>query len=175
MATDITINGIDGVLSRIKELQSDIKIKGGRAAGRKAANFIKNKLVQGAASVDDKSTAEAIYKNAAVRFSNKTFKATGDVAFRIGILGGARNYANTKKNVRSGKAGKSYATGGDKTNPGGDTWYWRLVEFGTESVAARPFARPALENNAAEATNIFAVEFEKAMGRALKRAAKGVK
>jgi len=173
MATDITINGIDGVIKKMSMLGTDLKLKGGRAAGRKAANFIKNKLVQGAASVDDNSTTESIYKNAAVRFSNKTFKATGNVAFRVGILGGARNYAKTKENVRSGKAGKSYATGGDKSNPGGDTWYWRLVEFGTESVAARPFVRPALENNAAEATNIFAVELEKAIDRTLKRA--GVK
>jgi HK97 gp10 family phage protein len=40
-------------------------------------------------------------------------------------------------------------------------------------MAARPFMRPALSENTAQATDIFVKEYEKAIDRAIKRAAKG--
>lgn len=39
--------------------------------------------------------------------------------------------------------------GGAKKNDG-TPYYWRMVEFGTVKQAARPFMRPALDNNAHE-------------------------
>ncbi|WP_374987639.1 HK97-gp10 family putative phage morphogenesis protein, partial [Klebsiella pneumoniae] len=92
-----------------------------------------------------------------VSFSSKAFRRTGDPTFRVGVMGGARQYANTKANVRKGRAGKSYNTAGDKGNPGGDTWYWRFLEFGTEHAAARPIIRPALNGVDADVINVFAL------------------
>ncbi|HEL8386180.1 TPA: hypothetical protein U0D20_004949, partial [Escherichia coli] len=52
---------------------------------------------------------------------------------------------------------------------GGDTWYWRFLEFGTEHVAARPFMRPAMNGADAEVVSTFARELEKAVDRAIRR------
>jgi HK97 gp10 family phage protein len=77
---------------------------------------------------------------------------------RIGVLGGARNLADNRANRRKGVAGKKVATEGSSSNPGGDTWYWRLVEFGASTVAAHPFMRPALANNVERVTDTIATE-----------------
>ncbi|HCS6348663.1 TPA: hypothetical protein OR096_004401, partial [Escherichia coli] len=68
--------------------------------------------------------------------------------------------------------GKSFNTAGDKGNPGGDTWYWRFLEFGTEHAAAKPVLRPAINGVDTDVINIFAAELEKSIDRAVRRAAK---
>lgn len=148
--------GIDSLLAKLESITYDVKRKGGRFALRKAAGVVERALKQNAAGIDDPNTAEDISKNVAVRFSNRTFKSNGDLKFRVGILGGA---SFTKKDV-SGLAG-------------GDTRHWRMVEFGTEKMAAQPFARRALEDNIQPATNEFIKQYEAAIDRAIKKAAKG--
>jgi len=56
------------------------------------------------------------------------------------VKGGA--YANTKANVRAGRVGKTFLV-----DP--PTYYWKFIEFGVRSrnIAARPFLRPAFEQN----------------------------
>ncbi|MFQ9622177.1 MAG: HK97-gp10 family putative phage morphogenesis protein [Enterobacteriaceae bacterium] len=55
---------------------------------------------------------------------------------------------------------------------GGDTWYWRFLEFGTEHAAAKPILRPAMNGVDTDVINIFALELEKAIDRAVRSAAK---
>lgn len=169
---EFKLEGLDSLIGKLEAVSYDLKRKGGRAALRKAAAAISAKVIESAKRVDDSGTAEDISKNISIRWNGRLFKASGNLGFRVGVLGGARQYGNTKENVRSGKAGKTYKTLGSKTNPGGDTWYWRFVEFGTSKVAARPFMRPALAESISQATSIFITEYEKAIDRALKRAAK---
>jgi HK97 gp10 family phage protein len=170
--TEFTINGLEALLGKLENLKQDVRFKSGRAALRKAANVIAAAAKQNASRLDDAGTAESIEKNIAIRWDNKRAKATGDLAFRIGVLGGARQYAKTRQNVRKGKDGDTYVTGGDKTNPGGDTWYWRLLEFGTEHSASRPLMRDAAARASGDAVNTFATEYSKAVDRAIRRAAK---
>lgn len=172
MAAEFEIQGLDALLAKLDGIKQDAKLKGGRFALRKAANLVAAKAKEGAARLNDPQTSEEIVKNVAVRWNGQRFKNTGDLAFRVGILGGARQYSNTKDNVRKGRAGQTYLTGGDKSNPGGDTFYWRFLEFGTEKAAAKPFMRPALENNIQAATNEFVTEYGKSIDRAIKKAAK---
>ena len=101
---------------------------------------------------------------------NKTGRAALRKAANV-IRDRARNNA-ARVDVRKGRAGKSYNTAGDKGNPGGDTWYWRFLEFGTEHMAARPILRPAMNGVDTDVINIFAVELEKAIDRAVRSAAK---
>jgi HK97 gp10 family phage protein len=166
------LEGMDEILGKLKELSHDVKYRGGRFALRKAANLVATKAKENAKTIDDPATAEDISKNIAVRWSGRTFKTTGDLKFRVGVMGGARQYANTRDNVRAGRAGASYAVGGDKSNPGGDTFYWRFLEFGTERTRAQPFMRRALSENVSAAVAEFSKEFPKAIDRALKRAQK---
>lgn len=166
---EFELQGMESLLAKFDAIKQETKYKGGRAALRKAANFVADKAKQKAQTFDDPATAESIAKNIAVRWNTRRFKISGDLAFRIGILGGARQFANTKQNVRKQRVGQTYITGGDKSNPGGDTWYWRFLELGTEKMAARPFLRPALKDNQGQVISIFAKEFEKAIDRAVKR------
>ena len=151
------LEGMDEVLGRLKELDHDVKYRGGRFALRKASNLIAAKAKENAKGIDDPRSAADISKNIAVRWSNRTFKSTGDLKFRVGVMGGAGGSAKTEQ--LSGL-------------PGGDTRHFRHVEFGTEHARAQPFLRRALSENINAAIAEFAKEFPKAIDRALKRAKK---
>lgn len=168
--SEFKLEGLDLLLGKLGSISADMKRKGGRAALRKAAAVISQKVKEGAMRVDDSVTPEDISKNITLRWNGRLFKRTGDLGFRIGVLGGSKQYSNmhTRKGGRRG----TYAVGGSHDNPGGDTFYWRFVEFGTSRVAARPFMRPAMAQSVSEATDTFVTEYEKAIDRAIKRAAK---
>lgn len=151
---DFSITGLDSLLGKLDSLSYDVRRKGGRAALRKAAQVVVQKAKEGAERIDDKETGRSIADNIALRWNGKLFKQTGDLGFRIGVLHGA-----VLKN------------GGD-LSPNSPTPHWRLIEFGTEKMAAVPFMRPALANSISEATNTFVSEYEKAIDRAIRRAAK---
>lgn len=151
---DFSLTGLDSLLGKLDSLSYDVRRKGGRAALRKAAQVVAQKAKEGAERIDDKETGRSIADNIALRWNGKLFKQTGDLGFRIGVLHGA-----VLKN------------GGD-LSPNSPTPHWRLIEFGTEKMAAVPFMRPALANSISEATNIFVSEYEKAIDRAIRRAAK---
>lgn len=169
---EVNLTGLDSVLGKMDAVSQVTRGKAGRTALRKAASIIRDRARNNAARVDDLLTKEAIYKNIVVTFSSKAFRRTGDPTFRVGVMGGARQYGNTKANVRKGRAGKSFNTAGDKGNPGGDTWYWRFLEFGTEHMVAKPILRPAMNGVDTDVINIFAAELEKAIDRAIRSAAK---
>lgn len=169
---DFKLEGIEELLGKLESITHDLKFKGGRYALRKAANVIAASARDNAQKLNDNMTPEEIAKNIAVRWSGNKFKRSGDLMFRVGVLGGAKNYANTRDNVRSGRAGQNYTTGGSKANPGGDTWYWRFLEFGTSRVAPKPLMRDAANRNAEAAVSEFMSQYSKAIDRAIKRAQK---
>ena len=72
---------------------------------------------------------------------------------RAGVMGGVPARAR-REELRKGL-------------PGGDTFYWRFVEFGTKYVAARPFMRPAFDQNTQTATDATAVELSAGLDRLL--------
>jgi HK97 gp10 family phage protein len=172
------LQGIDELSVRFGAINYDLKYKGGRYALRKAANIVMVAARQRAQTIDDPKTREMVFKNLVVRFGNKTFKKSGDLLFRIGVLGGARDnsFKAQRRNERRRKAGSmslgdlGEIEGQGKNNPGGDTFYWRFLEFGTETTQAHPFMRPALESNVSAATNEFVVQYRKSIDRAIKKA-----
>lgn len=151
---EFSITGLDGFLGKLGSLSYDVRRKGGRAALRKAAQVLMQKAKDGAERIDDKETGRSIADNIALRWNGKLFKQTGDLGFRVGVLHGA-----------------VLKDGGD-LGPNSPTPHWRLIEFGTEKMAAVPFMRPALANSISEVTNTFVTEYEKAIDRAIRRAAK---
>lgn len=155
MAAEFEIKGLDALLAKLDSVKQDVKYRGGRFALRKAANLVAAKAKEGAARLDDPGTGRKIADNVAVRWNSRRFKNTGDLAFRVGVLHGAKL---PKDNRDEG--------------PKGPTPHWRLDEFGTEKMAAQPFMRPALENNIQAATSEFVTEYGKSIDRAIKKAAK---
>lgn len=127
---EVNIEGLDALQQKLTALTREAQGKAVRSALRKAANVIRDRARTNAARVDDPATRESIYLNVATRFNRKKYRQTGDPAFRVGVLGGARQYANSKANVRKGLAGKTYLTAGDKGLPvvtPGTGVFWSLA------------------------------------------------
>ncbi len=151
------IEGLDDVTAKMRELSNPKKQKNAATrSARKAMAVVRKAAVANAKALDDSNSPERIWKNIQVKAS-KTKQ--GFVLMKVGVRGGAMSYANTKENVRKGKIGKKYLTPGDKTNPGGDTFYFRFLEFGTSKVPATPFLRPALNNNMEAVQSSFVDDF----------------
>lgn len=151
---EFSILGLEGLLGKLATVSVDVRHKGGRAALRKAAQVVVQKAKEGAERIDDKATGRSISDNIALRWNGRLFKRTGDLGFRIGVLHGA-----------------VLKDGGDLSS-NAPTPHWRLIEFGTEKMPAAPFMRPALADSINEVTNTFVTEYEKAIDRAIRRAAK---
>lgn len=151
---EFSILGLDGLLGKLGAVSVDVRHKGGRAALRKAAQVVVQKAKEGAERMDDKATGRSISDNIALRWNGRLFKRTGDLGFRIGVMHGA-----------------VLKDGGDLSS-NAPTPHWRLIEFGTEKMPAAPFMRPALADSISEVTNTFVTEYEKAIDRAIRRAAK---
>lgn len=144
MANEIT--GLDEVQEKLRQLGNARKAKNAATrSSRKAMNIVKKAAVQNAKALDDKDSPERIWKNIITK-AGKT-KGVDNVVMKVGVKGGARKYGANADNRRAGRVGRRYQTQGDKKNPGGDTWYFRLVEYGSATNNANPFMRPALNNN----------------------------
>lgn len=154
---EFQIEGMESLLGKLEEVSYDVKRKGGRYALRKAAQLVRDAAKENAKRLDDPVTAADISANIAERWNGRLFKRTGDLGFRVGVMGGAGG-------SKSGEEQSGL--------PGGDTRHFRYVEFGTEDTAAQPFLRPALESNIDAATSNFVTEYEKAIDRAIRRAKK---
>ncbi|WP_061562431.1 HK97-gp10 family putative phage morphogenesis protein [Pseudomonas citronellolis] len=149
-SVNFEITGLDEVIKKMNDLSVGIRNKAGKRALAKAAAVVRAAARENALGVNDPGTREEIAKNIAIQYMSRRNRLNGDQGYRVGIRGGSRDMS------AYGEFG-----GKGKENPGGDTWYWRFVEFGTERTAAKPFMRPALENNTQKATNAFAAELEK--------------
>lgn len=171
------ISGLDEALKKLSATSPKQQRQAYRAAARTAMLPVKNTVKASARQFDNPQTGKSVAKNVALRSMNrKKIRAAGgsrnDIGISVGILGGAKQSAASKENKRSGTAAKA--------NPGGDTWYWRLVEFGrsgfstklnprtgrkvslfnpqtgsnfgtrVKSVSAKPFMRPALPKSRSE-------------------------
>lgn len=156
------MTGLPELLGKLDAIDYDLKRKGGRFALRKAAQIIRNQARMNAERVDDPRTAENIAANIVERWNGRLFKKTGNLGFRVGVLGGAQGAAEAVGEV----------TGKGSGNPGGDTYYWRFLEFGTENAPAQPFMRPAINQVGNDPVDAFIKEYGKSIDRALKQAQK---
>lgn len=154
MATSgLKIEGLDEFNKKIADL-TDVKKVRSRAntSARKAMQLVQIVAVISAARIDDPTTREAIQENIVVR-AGKT-RSINETCMRVGVLGGAA------VNGRSNRAKLSAL-------PGGETVYWRYLEFGTSKMPAVPFMRPALANNTSQVTDEFAKTFMKSIETAI--------
>lgn len=156
-SVQFSITGLGSLRGKLESLTYDVKRRGGRAALRKAAMVVVEEAKANALKVNDPETAQVIANNVALRWNGRLNKRTGDLGFRVGVLNGA---ILPKASSESSKAD-------DAPTP-----HWRLIEFGTSKMPAKPMLRPALSNKINEVTNTFVSEYEKSIDRAIKRAAK---
>ena len=166
MANEIT--GLDEVQAKLRQLGNQRKAKNAATrSSRKAMNIVKKAAVLNAKALDDKDSPERIWKNIVTK-PGKT-KGVDYVVMKVGVKGGAKQYGTNADNRRANRIGRTYQMQGSKTNPGGDTFYWRFPEFGTAHQSATPFLRPALNNNMAavqaEFTRAYKEELDKEIAK----------
>lgn len=156
--------GADEALAKMRNLAPNLIKSGLKRAVRKGAVVVQKAAKTNALKIDDPQTKNNIARNIAVQYSAPLSKKEKGVAYRVGVLGGARRlYANNKANRRKGIVGQE--TGGT----GGSTWYWRFIELGTSKMRARPFMVPALTANVDRATSAIVSELGPALDRAVQK------
>jgi HK97 gp10 family phage protein len=175
-ALDVNVSGLEDIRAKMHAVSADLQKKGGKAALKKGAKKIAEQARKNFAALDRNVTKESIEKNVAVHWSSKIAKRTGNLAWRVGIIGGAKQYVANALNRRRGRTGGTYAVGGDIARagggPGGDTFYWRFLEFGTSRIAAKKPMRNAADSAGQSALDAFVTEYPKEIDKAIKRAAK---
>lgn len=122
--TDLT-----GLLDRMAELKKSSQRTIARRGAAKGARYLRDEIKKSARRVDDRGTSNNIAKNVFAQNAPRLGRSNNGGAYRVGIRGG-------------GKTRES-----NQSNPGGDTFYWRFLEFGTKKMAARSFFRPAVESS----------------------------
>lgn len=140
MAEQFTITGADALLKRMREFAPAFQRRGARRATRRAMTIVRDAAKANARAIDDPNSPQQIWKLIAIAESSRQSKRVGGVVMRVGVRGGARSSKS-------------------REHP----WWWRLVELGTEKMRARPFLRPALENNVNAVTDRLISELNKAL------------
>lgn len=127
------LEGFNELAAALRELPERLARNGLRAAVNAGATIIK-KDAQGRARVDTGALKANLYQKQ-IREQSGPMQQT----FYVGVRRGVAKYANNAANRRAGNAGKAYKNDGS-------TFYWRFLEFGTSTLAAHPFLRPAFES-----------------------------
>lgn len=127
------IEGMDALLKQLSELEGLHQRRALRSGVTKAAAVVRKKARENAKGLDDSKTEEQIFRNVNAK-AWRMRKNRPYLGSSVGVLGGAKSPAT----------GVGEIQGKGKDNPGGDTWYWRLLEFGTARTAAKPFLSTAL-------------------------------
>lgn len=149
---NVEMKGLDELLGKLKNISKETSGKSGRFAIQKAGDVVLKAAIANAEQIDDSGTGQSIAKNIKKRFSTRRFKQTGDLMVRIGVQGGAV-LQDGDKNKSSGKP----------------TPHWRLLEFGTSKMEAKPFFRRALSDNVQQSTDEFVRQYQAKLDRMIKK------
>lgn len=144
MANEFYLQGLDGVLEKLRTLSPKLQKKGLVTAMRKGANIVRDDARRRARVFDDESTGSQIWREIVTKQNARRGRREGGVAMRVGVRGGA-------------------ADKGNRNHP----FWWRFLEFGTSKMAARPFMRPALETNVDKATDAIVTELRRQLDEVL--------
>ncbi|WP_158891883.1 MULTISPECIES: HK97-gp10 family putative phage morphogenesis protein [unclassified Pseudomonas] len=127
-----TLTGVDDAIDRLSKLPEKIQKRSVRRAAREAMKIVRDEAIERANIQDRPDTPMNIADFIVIREGTIKGRRAGGIVMRVGVMGGARY---------------------DKNSP--NPTYWRFVEFGTEKAEARPFMRPALDNNVPDVIQTF--------------------
>ena len=153
MAVELNIEGMDQFKRKIEQLSNPKKVKQiARKASRQAMNIVRDAARTNAKAIDDPETAEKIHKNIVTQGGKS--RNSNEVVIRVGVRGGAAMNQHSNRAALSGLSG-------------GNTTYWRMLEYGNSHQPATPFMRPALSQNIDKATTKFVQVFDAEITKAL--------
>ncbi len=118
------LQGVEQLVARLKELEEKVAKRYIKQALRAGGQVVRKEAITKAKTFDRSESPETIWKNIAIRTNKYGI-------IRVGVLGGAKK------------------DDGKPVLPGGDTWYWRFLEFGVPArgIPAKPFLRAAAMEN----------------------------
>lgn len=149
---NIKISGLAELDRKLTDLGPKIARKTGYHATAKGAAVIRDRARQVAHFRGGYSTGYIRENIIQFRPSKRGFgvtKGQGRLACTINVgvrLKGSRKQRLAKMTVRRRRAGRLI-----KAYPG---YYWFMVEFGTQKMAAQPFMRPAFESSSRQALQV---------------------
>jgi HK97 gp10 family phage protein len=163
-AETVRIEGLSEALRMLESLPAEIVSKRGgpvRFALRKAAVILQKEIrgnidqIIATPNVDgsDTKSTGALKASVAIKRRKMGMGQKGE-RFDVGIFKLSKAYANNRKNVRSGRAGKNY----EVLPP---TYYAWFLEYGTEKMTAKPFMRPAFDSKRESVVSAFRDELFK--------------
>ena len=144
---EVRVENLDEVIDKMSTFASRLQRRGVGQAARKAMNIVRDSARSKAKQLDDPATPESvIWKNIVTQQGSRRAarRANADLIMRVGVRGGAKD---------------------PKTGDPRATFHWRFLEFGTSKMAARPFMRPSLAENAQKVSDTFTAELRKAVDR----------
>lgn len=137
----VDIKGLKELQNALNQLPEKIQGRPVRSAVGAAAKVVMDEAKR-RVPIDTGQLCKAIYRG-----RSRSMSAKGKETYVVGIRKGKAKYANTAKNRRMNRVGKSYQTRGE-------AYYFRYIEFGTAKMAAKPFLRPAFESKKNEAVRV---------------------
>lgn len=140
---DLTLK--KGVITKLQTLAPTLEKKYLNSALQAGAVIVQQAAQTRARAFDDPKTPQMVWKEIVIRTNASLGRQNQGVALSVGVLGGAAIQGIKSKTKRVRAKGKTYVTPSN-------VYYWRFLEFGTSKMKAEPFMRPALENNAENAS-----------------------
>lgn len=157
MQVDVQLHGMEEVVALLHALPQELVGKRGgpvSKALRKAAMVIKRQAV---ANAPERSglLRKSIIVTRARRLGRGAEGQQGE-RYLVWMGRKRKKYAKSSRNVRAGRAGKTYEVEGP-------AFYGAFLEYGTSKMRARPWLRPAVAARGADAIR----EFERELTRQL--------
>lgn len=138
----VRISGLNDILKTFGKLPENVKRRALRRGIAAGAEVYRIGAIQNAIGIDNKDTTkQSIWKNIRNVYGVKRSRLSRQLVQMVTVR-------NTKR--------------------GGDTFYWRFVEFGTSHNRAQPFMGPAFDSLSAEATREAAEETSRQLLRSIK-------
>lgn len=150
---------LHNLIDRMKHLDNKVQSTIARRATLKGINVIRDQARANAQRVDDPKTPNNIATNITTQYASKLSRMQRGAAYRLGVRGGAQSQKGLEPEPTH------TATGRKRKQWGGDTFYWRFLEFGTSKMAAKPFMRPALFQKGNEAMRVAMEEALRLIGQ----------
>ncbi|ORL62905.1 HK97-gp10 family putative phage morphogenesis protein [Pseudomonas putida] len=122
---EFKLKGADDIAAKFRSLSEGVRRQVALPAAKDAMDIVRQDAEERAWRIDNPKTDPTIALNIVMQERKKLDAEMGAVMVSVGVKG----YGVRK---------------------GGPTFYWKFVELGTEHSRARPFLRPALEQNRAQ-------------------------
>lgn len=146
MADTVQVVGLNELLTKLKTLPAELASK--RGGPVRAALFQAAKVVRDEARQDAPRRTGSLAANIVAKRNPHPEAHRANEEYGIMVSSIKRKYADTARNRRKGRVGKSYRVAGP-------AYYWRFLEFGTRKMTARPFLRPAFDRTKSHALDVF--------------------